>query len=695
VSLIKSRVAVHASRGGGCTKRVPEGRRGVKAVQKYSSLLHERLSGCVQANILDGTKHRPSRLRCMRIPEEKVDEIRTAIGIVDVVGDYVSLKRRGSNYIGLCPFHQEKTPSFNVNPEIGIFKCFGCGAGGNSFQFLMRVENLTFPEAVRLLADKAGIPLPEDDTPAESSENESIYNALRFAARFFYRQLTREPEGEAGLAYLLGRGFSRETIKAFGLGYAPDAWDALFNAATEASIEPDILEKAGLIIPRRDKSGYYDRYRGRVIFPILSHIGKVLGFGGRILTPAEDQPKYINSPETSVYHKSQVLYGLSQARDEIRQRGEVILVEGYTDVITLHQAGVRHVVSSSGTALTSEQVKLISRYAKRVLVLYDADSAGANAAVRGLDIILEQGLAVYSLALPAGEDPDSFVREKGGEALIAYLDRNRQDFVTFKYAQARASGQLATPEGQAAAMRSILETISRLPDPLLRETYLRRASDVLHVPDIELREVMGKLGKKSRSPVTAMPASTDVPHSRDDGKGTATNSPPPAEAFQPLPQEKMLLRLMLEHGNPMVEYILGHMSMDEFSEGIMRETVERVLAMYHAGVVDRLRFIETETNPRISALATEVLVQEHEPSIHWERKQNIPIPRFNEAPYETAGDSMKLLKLRRVKEAIERKKDAIFRAQKRGEDLRPLQEQMSALRELQKAIQRKAFLEPR
>ncbi|MDZ4699445.1 MAG: DNA primase [Rhodothermales bacterium] len=624
----------------------------------------------------------------MRIPEEKVDEIRTAIGIVDVVGDYVSLKRRGSNYTGLCPFHQEKTPSFNVNPEIGIFKCFGCGAGGNSFQFLMRVENLTFPEAVRLLADKAGIPLPEDDTPAESNENESIYNALRFAARFFYRQLTREREGEAGLAYLLGRGFTKETIKAFGLGYAPDAWDALLTAATEASIESEILEKAGLIIPRRDKGGYYDRYRGRVIFPILSHIGKVLGFGGRILAPAEDQPKYINSPETSVYHKSQVLYGLSQAKDEIRQRGEVILVEGYTDVITLHQAGVRHVVSSSGTALTSEQVKLISRYAKRVLVLYDADSAGANAAVRGLDIVLEQGLAVYSLALPAGEDPDSFVREKGGEALIAYLDRNRQDFVTFKYAQARATGQLATPEGQAAAMRSILETISRLPDPLLRETYLRRASDVLQVPDIELREVMGTLGKKTRP---TAPASTAEPRRRDEERGV--DAPAPAAYVQPLPQEKMLLRLMLEHGNPMVEYILGHMSMDEFSEGVMRETVERVLAMYHAGGVDRLRFIETETNPYIVALATEVLVQEHAPSIHWERKQNIPIPRFNEAPYETAGDSMKLLKLRRVKEAIDRKKDAIFRAQKRGEDLRPLQEQMSALRELQKAIQRKAFLE--
>ncbi|MEZ4701169.1 MAG: DNA primase [Rhodothermales bacterium] len=641
----------------------------------------------------------------MRIPEEKVDEVRSAVGIVDVVGDYVALKRRGSNYVGLCPFHKEKTPSFNVNPEIGIYKCFGCGAGGNSFQFLMRLENIGFVEAVRMLADKAGIALPEDDAPPEASENEAIYHALRFAARFFYRHLTQEPEGRAGLAYLTDRGFTPETIKHFGLGYAPDAWDALLTAAGAASIEVDILEKAGLIIPRKDKSGHYDRYRGRVIFPIFSHIGKVLGFGGRILKPADDQPKYINSPETSVYHKSQVLYGLSQARDEIRQRGEVILVEGYTDVITLHQGGVRHVVASSGTALTPEQVKLLARYAKRVLVLYDADSAGANAAVRGIDIVLEQGLAVYSLALPAGADPDSFVRDKGGEALLAYIDRNRQDFVAFKYAQARASGALDTPEGQAQAMRSILETVARLPDPLLRETYLRRASDVLKVPDIELRGVLDTIGKKQRKAAPAPPPPPDpyAVYTADDDvvydeagfaeAASAGGSAPASVSLQPLPQEKMLFRLMLEHGNPMVEYILGHMSMDEFSEGVMRNAVEKVLEMYHAGGVESQRFIESDAPAPIRALATEVLMQEHEPSMHWERKQNIPIPRFNKEPYETAGDSMMLLKLRRVKQAIERHNEVLFRAEKNGEELRPIQEQLMALHELQKQIKRKAFLE--
>ncbi|HMB90674.1 MAG TPA: DNA primase, partial [Rhodothermales bacterium] len=247
----------------------------------------------------------------MIIPDHKIEEIRAASDIVDVVSDYVRLKKRGSNHFGLCPFHNEKSPSFSVNPSMGIFKCFGCSAGGDVFQFIMRIESHSFPEAARMLAERAGIPLPEHDEEREqSSEMESIYHALRFAARFFYDQLTTTNAGKPALDYLTGRGFSPKTIKKFGLGYAPDQWDALLKEAERKHVDAETLEKAGLVLSRKDNSGYYDRFRGRVIFPIFSHVGKVLGFGGRILEADSDQPKYINSPETKVYNKSRVLYGL-------------------------------------------------------------------------------------------------------------------------------------------------------------------------------------------------------------------------------------------------------------------------------------------------------------------------------------------------------------------------------------------------
>ncbi|NNE70797.1 MAG: DNA primase, partial [Rhodothermales bacterium] len=272
----------------------------------------------------------------MRITDDTIEQVRSSADVVDVVGEYVRLKKRGSNYVGLCPFHSEKTPSFNVNPSLGIFKCFGCGEGGDVFSFISRMENLSFPEAVGVLAERVGITIESGQPDEDASAREAILHALQFAARFFYQQLTQGDGGSVARDYLAGRQIDPEMVKRFGIGYAPDAWDGLLKAATGAGISEGMLEQAGLILQRRDGSGHYDRYRHRLIFPILSHVGKVLGFGGRILEKADDQPKYINSPETEVYHKSRVLYGLYHAKNAVRGREEVILVEGYTDVVALH-----------------------------------------------------------------------------------------------------------------------------------------------------------------------------------------------------------------------------------------------------------------------------------------------------------------------------------------------------------------------
>ncbi|MEM1096288.1 MAG: DNA primase [Bacteroidota bacterium] len=641
----------------------------------------------------------------MIIPDDKIEEVRSASDIVGVVGDYVRLKRRGSNFIGLCPFHNEKTPSFNVNPSLGIFKCFGCGAGGDVFSFVQRTESLGFVETVRLLAERSGIELPDEDNQDREAynETESIYHALRMAARFFYTNLTRNEAGAAALAYVKGRGITPESVKAFGMGYAPDSWDGLMKAAEAKQISAEVLEKAGLIIPRSDGSGHYDRYRGRVIFPIFSHVGKVLGFGGRIMQPDSNQPKYINSPETKVYHKSRVLYGLYQGKQSIRREEEVILVEGYTDVIALHQAGVQNVVASSGTALTPEQVKMVGRYAKKIVMLYDADAAGAKAAIRGIDIVLEQGLTAYAVSLPGGEDPDSYVQTHGGEAFREYVKTQRLDFVRFKYNLAQRAGDFDTPEGAAEAQRGVIETIARIPDPLMRETYMRTASDVLRVPDSYLypvleRAVRDRSRKRSREPrryeepppQTApprpfAPISEEVPHDV-----AVVEAPMLAE---PKPEEKALLRMMLEHGMEMIEFVLSYMGVDEFTLGPSRTMVEQFIHMYEADALDTKALFDGTHGRGVQQLAAEVSMTRYEPSKGWEEKVNVTVPRLDENAREAATSAMKLLKLDRVDEAIEEVKLQQHRKSLQGDALMENLTRIMDLQKLREQIKQGAFLE--
>ena len=630
----------------------------------------------------------------MRIPDDKVEEVKAATDIVDVVGDFVRLKKAGSNFKGLCPFHNEKTPSFNVNPSMGIFKCFGCGEGGDAISFLMKVEGLGFTETVRMLAERAGIDLPEEGAQdPHSDEKEAVLHALRYAARFYFDQLTKTDEGRRrGLAYFESRGLSKETIKKFGLGYAPDQWDGLLKAAEAAQIKPEILDAAGLVLPNKNRDGFHDRFRERAMFPILSHVGKVLGFGGRVLPdskpPTGDYvpPKYINSPETRVYHKSRVLYGLYQGKQAIRGAEEVILVEGYTDVISLHQAGVQHVVASSGTALTPEQVRALGRYAKRVLLLYDADSAGAAAALRGIDLILREGLAAYVVALPEGSDPDSFVQQFGAEAFRNYLQKHRQSFVHFKVAAARREGALSTPEGQAETAASVLGSIAQIPDTVAQDGYIRVAAEQLGVPDIHLRTQFRDVLRDERA--APRPERRVEPPPPDE-----KDAPTAPIRFKMRPEEGALIRLMLQHGRAMVEHVLSHMALDEFSPGPVRETVELLLRQYEAGAIDRDAFVDGTHGPLVQKIAAGALVDRHAVSENWSLKQGIRVPGIDAEPYEAAASAMTLLKLDRVNEAIALVNRKTYAAEQAGEDLTDLQRQMQELQRLRGQIERREFFE--
>ena len=624
------------------------------------------------------------------IPDSAIEEVRGLSDIVDVVGDYVRLKKRGSNFVGLCPFHTEKTPSFNVNPSLGIYKCFGCGQGGDVFSFMGQVEGLSFPETVRLLAERFGIALPEDDGPGEeASENEAIYHALRFAARFFFKELTEEG-AEAARAILKERGITPESVKTFGIGFAPDGWDHLLTEAQKAPIDEAILEKAGMIIPRKDRSGFYDRYRYRLIFPIFSHVGKVLGFGGRIIRP-EDEPKYINSPETSVYNKSRVLYGLYHAKNAIRSQEEAILVEGYTDVISLFQAGVQHVVASSGTALTPDQVSALARYAKTIVLLYDADKAGLRAALRGIDLILKSGLIPYAVRLPEGEDPDSYVRTHGGPAFEAYLKEHRQHFVEFVHENAKLAGSMETPEGRAAVQRTIVQSVALIPDDLVRESYLRTAAGILDIPDVQLRPVLEAARRGERQ--------ATIRQERRKARTTLAGDEQPAltkrasSEGNPLPSEKRLLRIMMEGGLDMVEWIMGNMPLSDFTDGPSRRMAQMLVNQYEDNAFDRHAFLSHEVDDAVRSLTAEIMTIQEEPSVNWTRRKNIRVPGLDENAAEAAAGAMVLLKLHRLREREKALRQEIFRTESERGDTHELNRQLVELKRFEKAVKERKFID--
>ena len=416
------------------------------------------------------------------ISRSTVDAVFDAARVEEVIGDFVQLKKSGSNYKGLSPFSDERSPSFMVSPVKQIWKDFSSGKGGNAVSFIMEHEHFTFPEAIKWLAKRYGIEVEEteqtDEQKQVQDDKESMYLVATFAAKWFHEQLQTELGSAIGNSYFKERGFTDETIAYFQLGYSPDEWTALTDAALQAGYSIDYLERTGLSIIKEDKK--FDRFKGRVMFPIRSHSGRVLGFGGRILVVDKKAAKYLNSPQSDIYDKSKLLYGIYEAKQAIAKEDLCYLVEGYTDVIQLHQAGIKNVVSSSGTALTTDQIRLIARLTKNITVLYDGDAAGMRAAIRGIDLILEAGMNVRVCTFPEGEDPDSFAKSHTQLEINTFLKDEAVDFIKFKSGLLKdeAAGD---PIKKAGMIREIVTTISKIPDPISREVYIRETAAILDI----------------------------------------------------------------------------------------------------------------------------------------------------------------------------------------------------------------------
>lgn len=432
-----------------------------------------------------------------RIPEETKRAIVEAARIEEVVGEFVSLKKRGANYLGLCPFHQEKTPSFIVSPAKGIFKCFGCGKGGDSVSFIMEHEHFEYVEALRFLARKYNIEIKEKElTPQDierQTERESLYHVTQYAADHFVKNLWETEEGRnIGLSYFRERRFTDAIIKQFQLGYCAESWDGLTQAALKSGYDKKYLVQSGLTIEKEDSGKLYDRFRGRVIFPIHGLSGRVLGFGGRILTNDKSKAKYVNSPESEIYHKSNVLYAIPFAKKEIVAQDMAYMVEGYADVISMHQAGITNVVASSGTSLTEDQIKLISRLTHNLTLLYDGDPAGIKASLRGIDMVLAKDMNVRVVLLPNGQDPDDFARAHTTEEILAYLKANAVDFITFKtrLLLAEVGGD---PIRRAELIENILTSISVVPDEIKRAVYIQECSRLLNIGEADLHHKLNRI----------------------------------------------------------------------------------------------------------------------------------------------------------------------------------------------------------
>jgi len=432
------------------------------------------------------------------ISKNTIDKVYDQMRVEEVIGDFVQLKRAGSNYKGLSPFSNERTPSFMVSPVKQIWKDFSSGKGGNAIAFLMEHEHFTYPEAIRYLAKKYHIDIEEtqqsSEEKAQADERESLYIVSEYAQQYFQDTLFNTEAGKAiGMTYFKERGFTEETIQKFRLGFSPDEWTAFTDNALAKGYQLEFLEKTGLTIVNGDRK--FDRFKGRVMFPIHSMSGRVLGFGGRILTNDKKQAKYLNSPESEIYHKSKVLYGIFFAKQAIAKADNCYLVEGYTDVIQMHQKGIENVVASSGTALTQDQIRLIHRLTPNITVLYDGDAAGLRASIRGVDLILEQGMNVKVCTFPEGDDPDSFARKTAYEDLVLYLESNATDFIRFKASLLMQEAQ-NDPIKKAETIRDMVESISKIPDLIKREVYVRECATIMDISEQVLFSTLAQILKK-------------------------------------------------------------------------------------------------------------------------------------------------------------------------------------------------------
>ncbi len=529
-------------------------------------------------------------------PPELIDQIRDANDIVDVISEYVPLRKRGKNYLGLCPFHAEKDPSFTVTPQKQIFYCFGCGEGGNVIHFLMKHEKMSFPEAIELLAKKVNIPLPKDDWKEKSGGlSEKLYYANQSANEFFVKNLHREALGKPALQYLKKRGFDPDTLKLFSLGFAPQDWEGLVRFVQTKDITPEILTQAGLAVAKEGKAGYYDRFRNRIIFPIINLSEKIIGFGGRVLDD-KDEPKYLNSPETPIYQKGKILYGLYLSKEEIRQKGSAVLVEGYMDLISLYQAGVKNVVASSGTAFTQDQAHLLSRYAEKVYLFFDADSAGQSATFRSVDLLFGEGLEVFVVSLEPGEDPDSFVR-KFGKLAVEQKIKQAISYIDFKFESLGKDFSQLTMREQENVIRDLAETAKKIADEIRRNLFVKKIAQKFRMDE---SSVFKLVGKKTRSAAHS-PQSVDVRH-----PAPATDRRPLLEPLS-TGQEKIergILRLLMED-HKLLKTISGKLHPEDFLRTEHRELFELIKSEKKTSPAALLDKIEDEkTRELVAQIAT-------------------------------------------------------------------------------------------
>ncbi|MFO7560716.1 MAG: DNA primase [Desulfobacterales bacterium] len=477
------------------------------------------------------------------IPEEKVSEIQNAADIIDIVSESVLLKRAGKNHVGLCPFHSEKTPSFTVNPEKQIFFCFGCNAGGNVFSFLMKHEGISFPEAVRVLARRYGIELPEANTSSAQkrvmSEREKIFAANKHAVDYYHHVLLRDSEGRKGLKYLTERGITGDTLERFGIGFAPEGWSSLMQHLARKGVPERLLEKSGLVVENKQKNGFYDRFRNRIMFPISNTRGQVIGFGGRVLD--NSLPKYLNSPETPVYNKSRSLYGLHVTKQKCREKGMAFIVEGYMDLLALWQNGIENVVATLGTSLTSEHVRLLKGYAERVILVYDSDDAGLRAAARSIGIFDSGHLDSRILVLPDGYDPDSYVVEFGAEAFLKIAEKAIGS-VDFLMESAIKKYGLSI-EGKVRVVSAMEGYLAEIQDSVARSLYIKKMAEKLGIDDSAIMEKVRNAMNAKRSAGKTESSLQRGPGAFDNDRKAWNGSAIPTDSYQ---MEKKIISMMLQ-----------------------------------------------------------------------------------------------------------------------------------------------------
>ena len=570
------------------------------------------------------------------ILKSTIDRIMEATDIVEVIGEFVQLKKRGANYVGLSPFANERTPSFTVSPAKGIFKDFSSGKGGSAVTFLMELEKFTYPEALKWLAKKYSIEVEETvETPEnreEENRRESLMIVSAYAAKFFHESLLDTDEGKAiGLSYFKERGFTTETIKKFELGYSPDQWEAFTGQAIKEGYQPEFLIDSGLSV-KRDNGNLYDRYRGRVMFPIHSFTGRVIAFGGRTLKSDKNVPKYVNSPESDIYHKSNVLYGLFFAKKAIREEDNCYLVEGYADVISVHQAGIENVVASSGTSLTVEQIRLIGRLTKNITILYDGDAAGIKASLRGLDMILEEGLNVKVVLFPDGHDPDSYVRSVGTAAFKKHIEDNKKDFILYKTNLLLAEAG-NDPIRKSEVIRDIVESIAKIPDSIKASVFIKECSNLLQIDERALLSELNKMRQAKAKKDSQQQTNRMITPVEE----VLLDEPEVQEVKEEASQEKEIIRLLLLYGNKMIDwdgiantyigpFMIAELNDVEFENETCKAFIEIYSKEVENGVLPEEQHFIHHPNKEIVDMVVTLITTKYSLSENWYEMHKIMVP---------------------------------------------------------------------